>query len=148
MSDLKGVYGRLVETINAHDLDGLAGFFSLTCEVRTPNVTLHGREQVRAFFGQLFGAFPGSLRVEVHNLVVEGSTLVAEYTMSGIFTGPFQLGGKEVRPTGKPFVNPVLELNGFEGDQIVSCRLYADRLAQGIQLGLIPNPAGAAAANP
>jgi predicted ester cyclase len=142
MSDGKALYGRLVEAMNAHDLETIGAGFSADCEVITPNATLRRREQFKAFMASIFAALPDAT-VTVHNMVLEGPLLAVDYTLSGTFTGSLRLPTGEIPPTGKPFINPVFELNRFEGDYIVTSHLYADRLAQRIQFGLMPDPTSA-----
>jgi predicted ester cyclase len=137
MTEGKALYRRVVEALNSHDLEAVGNCFDPDCEVKTENVTLHGRVQLKAFLGALIDAIP-DMTVTIHNMVLEGPLLVVEYTQSGTFTRPFRSQMGEVPPTGRPFVNHVMELNRIEGDQIVSSKLYADRLAQRIQMGLMP----------
>src|SRR2546426_1977555 len=119
VTDGKALYQRLVEAINSHDLEAVGNGFSPDCEVKTENVTLRGRAQLKAFLASLIEAIP-DMTVTVHNMVLEGSLLAVEYTQSGTFTRPFRSPMGEIPPTGRPFVNDVMELNEIEADQIIT----------------------------
>ncbi len=138
MSDLKEVYRQLVVKMNEHNLEEVGRFFRPDCNVSTPNVKLVGRDQVKAFFKGLFEAFP-NLTVTLSSVLAEGSVVAVEYTLSGTHRGPFRTPRGEVLPaTGREINYHIAEINEFENDQIHVSRVYADRVEQQMQLGLIP----------
>ncbi|GAA1510632.1 nuclear transport factor 2 family protein [Kribbella lupini] len=76
---------RLLDAVNAHDLDGLAACFADDYVNETPTHPqrgFRGREQVRTNWTQIFAGVP-DLRAQVPRTAVDGGTLWTEWDMSG-----------------------------------------------------------------
>jgi len=91
------------EVINAKNLDRVQ-------ELATPDEVdhpagAHGPEEVKQFFGMLFGAFP-DLRAEVHEVIGEGDLVAARVSYSGTHRGELlgvQATGRYARTDGVDF---------------------------------------------
>jgi steroid delta-isomerase-like uncharacterized protein len=144
MSDLKVLFGQLLEAINDHDLEKASRFISPDCEIVTPFATLHGPEHFKVYLQGLIDAFP-DLKQTVHNMVCEGSILVTEWTLTGTHERPLPMPTGVVPATGKTMNAHGCDVYKWEGGQITFDRIYRDRLETLIQLGLTPDPAAARA---
>lgn len=142
MSNLKELFERLLEAINAHDLEKASAFISPDCEIVTPFATLRGPEPFKVYMQGLIDAFP-DLKQTVHNVVCEGPSLVAEWTLTGTHQAPLRMPTGVVPATGKTMNAHGCDIYRWEGGQVKFDRIYRDRLETLIQLGLTPDPAAA-----
>jgi steroid delta-isomerase-like uncharacterized protein len=127
-----------VAAINAHDAARFAAFYGEDTVVRDPQYPepLRGRAALSDDFSVFLTAFP-DLRAEVTTVVVSGSTLAAEMTLTGTNTGTLVLPSGEVPPTGRPLRFEMAFFSRFdEHGLIVDERRYYDIADQNRQLGL------------
>ena len=110
MADPKSVVERHVETFNARDVD--ASPWSNDADFVAPNGAMHGREEVMGFFGVFWNAFPDG-RLELSNLLAEGSVVAAEGRFIGTHTGVLGTPAGDVTGHGKARGPPLdVELPG------------------------------------
>ena len=99
----------------------------------------HGKEEMRDFMAVFYRGFP-DLRIEIHNVIAEGSLVAAEYDLLGTHTGVFL----EYAPTGRTFRIPALSVYEQEANGPLFSRetVYYDSASLFRQLG-VPVPAAA-----
>ena len=123
----KALVRRLVEGINAGDIDGTAD------ELFAPRVA----RRVKRLFTEFYKAFP-DWREEIMELVAEGNTVAGRFRCSGTHLGKF-LGEP---PTGKRMeVEEVFFLRVKDG-KFVDFWGLEDSLGRMRQLGLLPSRSG------
>jgi len=79
------VVERLLEAVNAHDLDAMVGLFADDFVNETPahpQRAFRGNQQVRRNWAQIFAGVP-DLRARVPRLAVDGDTVWTEWDISG-----------------------------------------------------------------
>ena len=135
MADPKSVVERHVETFNARDVD--ASPWSDDAELVAPNGAMHGREEVMGFFGVFWDAFPDG-RLELSNLLAEGSIVAAEGRFIGTHTGVLGTPAGDVAATGRPVDLRWMSSYQVRGDELTSEHLYFDQSELLGQLGLMP----------
>lgn len=140
MTDPKQVIRELVSAVNEHDFERASRYLSPDCEIITPFATLRGREHFKAYLNGLVAAFP-DLRQNVQTLIAEGTTVVVEWTLTGIHRGPLQTPAGPIPATGKAMAAHGCDVYRLEGEQVVSDRIYRDRQETLVQLGLAQEPA-------
>jgi len=91
----------------------------------------HGRSILQSKSTELF-----VLQSTIHELVVEGDTVVAHWTWQAIHTGTSPALG--IPPTGKQIQFSGCSIYRFKDDQIVEQWEYGDMLGMLQQLGVIP----------
>jgi steroid delta-isomerase-like uncharacterized protein len=99
---------------------------------------LIGPGGVRAFFEELFGAFP-DLALTVRSTVVQDDRVAVHWTGTGTMTGPMQ----GIEPTGARVELEGLDLMRVENGRLVHNIAMPDNLGIARQVGLLP-PAGSA----
>lgn len=107
---------RLLEAVNAHDLDRLVACFADDYVNETPahpQRGFRGSAQVRANWTQILAGVP-DLRAEVPRSAVDGDTLWTEWDMSG------------TRPDGSRFLMRGVVIFGVTDDAINSARFYLE----------------------
>jgi hydroxyacylglutathione hydrolase len=126
---------RYVEAILAKDLDGMAACWAADGVDRlVGQAELHGPDEVRGYFSELFAAFPdGSF--EVIEEVVDGDRYVFRWRFTGTFAGAPFMG---LEPTGR-----VATLEGCDVLQIADDRIqrndaFVDGAEVARQLGVLP----------
>jgi hydroxyacylglutathione hydrolase len=96
-----------------------------------------GPAGVRAFFGELFGAFP-DFAFEVESMVAEGDRVAVRWHATGTFAGASSFQG--IEPTGARVTLTGLDLLDVRGGQIVHNDAFSDGVGLARQLGLLPPP--------
>ena len=95
-------------------------------------------EDLRAWFGNLFRAFP-DFRMEVADMVAYGNKAAVRWTATGTFTGPGKFEG--LAATGAEITLEGLDLLTIEDGQIVENRAFSNAMEMARQMGAMP-PAG------
>jgi predicted ester cyclase len=135
MADPKSVVEHHVETFNARDVD--ANPWSNDADFVAPNGAMHGRDAVMGFFGVFWNAFPDG-RLELSNLLAEGSVVAAEGRFIGTHTGVLATPAGDVAATGRPVDLRWMSSYQVRGDELASEHLYFDQAELLGQLGLMP----------
>lgn len=125
--------------VRDQDLDGMAACWqpgSLDrlygmAELRVP-------EDLRAWFGNLFRAFP-DFRLEVTEMVAYGEKAAVRWHATGTFTGPGKFEG--ITATGASIELEGIDLLTIQDGKIVENQAYTNAVEIGRQLGAMP-PAG------
>jgi steroid delta-isomerase-like uncharacterized protein len=91
----------------------------------------HGKEEMRDFMAVFYRGFP-DLRIEIRNVIAEGSIVVAEYDLLGTHTGTFG----EHPPTGRAFRIPAVSVYEHDGELFTRETVYYDSPGLFRQLGL------------
>lgn len=130
-----------IEAWNRGDADGVAAHDAqdvITADCTLPE-PIHGREASREFVATYMHAFP-DLRVEVTRSLVEGDTLIQEWTATGTHDGDLM---------GMPPTHRRVEIHGCgiadigEDGLTHEFHQYWDQMTMMRQLGAVPEAAGA-----
>lgn len=127
----------------AGELDGMTKLCSPNCELHDLGMTMHGPEQIHAYMQAIFQAFP-DMRIAVRRLVEDGNSVAAEVRFTGTHSGPLAMPSGEVPASGRSIDVEAADFLTIENQQITEWRVYLDSMIFMQQLGLIPEPAGAA----
>ncbi len=134
---MKSVVNDIYDAINAHDLDKLASYYTddLVLDIVSGNLVVNGNAEFRAFFAELFEAFP-DLTFKLNRMLTSDNIAVCEFSTSGTLTKPW-LG---IQPTGKSVESICLDIMEFENGKIKHVTNYRDVQSMLIQLGHMPTP--------
>ena len=103
-------------------------------------VVLRGRDEGRALFEELYGAFP-DLEITIEDVMADGKRAAVRWRMVGTHTGtPLQ----GVEATGKRVETRAVDLLDIEDGLVTRTTAYFDGMGQARALGMMP-PAGSAA---
>ena len=95
---------------------------------------IRGRDAIRAFFGELFAAFP-DFTITVDRIVADDTTAVVQWQAAGTFTGgPFQ----GIAPTGRPVEIRGIDVMEVADGLIQHNTIYYDGATFARQIGLLP----------
>jgi steroid delta-isomerase-like uncharacterized protein len=132
---------EMFSLLSRHDLDGLSPHHhpDIVQEI-IPIATFRGRESLRAFFSELYAAFP-DFTIDLLDAMGEGDRVVAQWRVSGTFTGAPFLG---IHATGKHVALQGCDVMRFEGGMLRENTVYYDGLAFARQVGLLPREGSAA----
>jgi ketosteroid isomerase-like protein len=111
---------RLLESVNAHDLEAMVGCFAqdyVNVTPAHPQRGFGGSQQVRRNWSQLFAGVP-DLRAEVLGTAVDGDRVWTEWDISG------------TRRDGAPFAMRGVVIFGVSGGVIASARFYLEPVEQ------------------
>lgn len=126
-------FRRAHQAFVRRDFDAVVQMLSEDVTYRDPaqNETFSGREGFRKFMQGWVTAFSAAEPAEPTYLDA-GDTVIAEFTARGVNDGPFG----PLPATGKRIEVPMCEIMTFNEDgQIVSGRIYYDKLLMLTQLG-------------
>lgn len=125
-----------VASENRHDFDAtLRTFARPRYEVVASGETHDGERAVRAFLDETYAAFP-DMSLEHRALHHAGDAVIVEATFRGTQRGPY----RGLPATMKRVEYAMCNVFVFERDELVCERLYFDRLALLIQLGIASDP--------
>jgi steroid delta-isomerase-like uncharacterized protein len=129
-----------MESENHHDFDTTIGTFSHPRYEIVPTGDLYdGEDAVRAYYEETRRAFPDQ-RNELVSLRHADDAVIVEFDLLGTHRGPL----RSLPPTGRSFRARMTAFFIFEGEQIVSERVYFDQLTIMRQLGLAHDPSSPA----
>jgi steroid delta-isomerase-like uncharacterized protein len=128
------------ECIQAWDQQDADGFLSLLaddCVVTddTEPSPMRTRDDVRRYMESWFTAFPDGRCREINRVIGDESAAV-EIEISGTNTGPLDLGGNRIPPTGKKVTTTGSIFMKTENGRIKEIHSHADNLSMMSQLGL------------
>jgi steroid delta-isomerase-like uncharacterized protein len=135
MPDAKDVIEKHIAAINDRDWD--AHPFADDAEFVAPGGQASGRDDVISFLGVFTEAMP-DLRLEVKQLVTDGSAAAAEGILTGTHDGVLHAPDGDVPPTGRPIELRWAAVYATDGDRLKSEHLFFDQMDFLGQLGLLP----------
>lgn len=146
MADAKEIARKSIALFNEGKIAEALDDWADDAELVTPLAPgLKGKEAIAEYWRQMRESFPDA-KVTVHRMVVEGDTVVTEYTFTGTNTGPLRLPTGEILPaTNKSTTGPALDIGTIENGKVKSLHQYWDTVPGMVQLGLMPAPARASA---
>jgi steroid delta-isomerase-like uncharacterized protein len=128
----KAVVRRAIdEVVNKGDLAVVDEIMASNYVYHFPTHDIEGPEGFKEFISMMRTAFP-DLHVTIEDLIAEGDTVAACFTMRGTFKG--ELMG--MAPTGKKLVFPEAVIIRFEHGKEVEATAYANMLSFNEQLGI------------
>ena len=125
---------QIFDAINAHDTEALRAVWADDVEERFPDKTCRGKDELAAYFSDLFAALP-DFHMEKVSSVEEGETVFARWRMTATHTGG-QFNGIDV--TGKAVSLDGFDQITFRDGKMVSNFVVFDQMDVGRQLGLLP----------
>jgi steroid delta-isomerase-like uncharacterized protein len=120
--------------------DMVAHFSPEGVEDIVPVGVLRGRDEIKAFFDDLFAALPDA-ETKVERLVADERHAAVEWRMNGRFTGGVFM---DIEPTGRWIEVRGFDLLEIEDKQILSNTAYYDGASFARQVGMLP-PEGSGA---
>jgi len=147
MADLKEIAERGTAAFNAHDADALAALDDPNVIYTAPGPTgrseYRGRDAEREYNQNWFDAFPDA-KVTINTEVLADDCIVQEGVLQGTNTGAWKAEGGGMPATGKAVTGSFCLVSKVRDGLVISGNLYFDQMDLMAQLGLIPEPAGAA----
>ncbi len=120
---------------NAHDIERILSH--LTDDVIYENLgiarVLHGKDEMRAWLKETFGAFP-DLRIDIKSMIRTAEQSASEGVMTGTFKGELPSFG--FKPTGKSFSVKTATMVERLGDKVRHTTQYFDGATMMQQLGV------------
>ena len=136
MPNARDVILKHIDAMN--DRDSAADPWAADAEMLAPGGGhAKGREEVLGFLGVFQEAFP-DLRLEIKQLLTDGSSAAAEGTLAGTHDGVLHTPDGDVAPTGSAVELPWAAVYATEGDTLKSEHLFFDQMDFLGQLGLLP----------
>jgi len=105
-----------------------------------------GRDAMKDQVQQAQAAFP-DVNVEVDDLLAEGDKVVARFTFRGTHTGTYHMPQGDMPPTGRKVEVTGIIIFRFQDGKIIENREVLDNFGMLQQLGIIPTPGQAPAAD-
>jgi len=135
---------RTFQAYNDRDLDAMLASVSPDVRITLPGGQLiSGREEMRAHEQQEWEGFPDA-RVEVRQVIDQGSIVVAEFIWAATNTGPLHMPDGSIIPaTGKRVELPCASVMEFKDGLVAAERNYWDLMEAFQQMGLLPATATA-----
>jgi len=135
MSSAKDVILKHIEAFNGRDWD--ADPWAADAEFTAPVAQVSGRDEIIGFFGVFENAFP-DVRLELHQLLGDGSAAAAAGMLTGTHDGVLPTPNGDVAPTGRTVQLRWAAIYATDGDTIKSEHLFFDQMDFLGQLGLLP----------
>lgn len=125
----------IFDAAGRRDLDALSARYRDDVVIEwVPAGTFRGKQAVRDFWAEIFGAVPDS-RLELLNLICEADFVVGQWRWRGTFTGTPYLG---VHATGKPVDFRGCDVMRFVDGLLAEETVYFDGLGWARQIGMLP----------
>lgn len=132
------------EAFNAHDSKAMRALYADNAEFRGPGgMVAKGPDEIIAFLEGWYQGFP-DCKTKVNKRWVDGDTVIEEGVFVGTHTGVFPTPMGDVPPTGRSVEGAYVDIFVVRDGKLISDRLTFDRMELLEQLGLVPQPAGAA----
>ena len=125
---------QVLDALSAHDLEALRGIWADDVVERFPDKTCRGKDELAAYFADLFAALP-DFRMEKVSAVEEGDTVFVRWRMTGTHTGA-QFSG--IDATGKAIALDGMDEITFRDGKMAHNFVVFDQMEVGRQLGLLP----------
>ncbi len=127
---------RLIEAVNAHDLDAVMRCYSAHAVVVAPEIVAEGPDQIASYHAHVWEGFP-DVRLTVLGKAASRDLVLIEMLATGTHGGPYlALDGEVLHATNRRISVRQCWIFTIEDDLIVSQRLYYDQLQTFTQLGL------------
>jgi predicted ester cyclase len=136
MASARDVILKHIDAFNDRDSD--ADPWSADAEMIAPGAQVSGRDNVIGFIAVFQEAFP-DLRLELKQLLSDGSAAAAEGIMAGTHDGVLHTPDGDVAPTGRTLALPWAAVYVTDGDTLKSEHLFFDQMDFLGQLGLLPD---------
>ena len=133
--ELIALHQTHMAALGAHDVDQIMSFFTddaIYDYVLLP-APMTTKEEIGAFFGNLFQAFPDYETTSEH-LLVAGNIMVTEHTTTGTHQGEWS----GIPATGNTVLGMHMDIFEFEGEKLKQATTYDNAASMLIQLGLMP----------
>jgi glyoxylase-like metal-dependent hydrolase (beta-lactamase superfamily II)/predicted ester cyclase len=138
MASTSEIARRYFAALDAHDLDAALALWEPGALDRFPGQReLTAPHGIRAYFGDLFTAFP-DFRLRVDELTTYRDRTAVRWTASGTFAGPGRFEG--FAPNGARIELQGCDVVRVSGERIVGNDAYMDSGALARQLGFLPEP--------
>ena len=135
MPNARDVILKHITAVN--DRDSAADPWAADAEMVAPGGGASGRDEVIGFIGVFQEAFP-DLRLEIEQLLSEGSAAAAEGTIAGTHDGVLHTPNGDVAPTGRTIALRCAAVYATDGETLKSEHLFFDRMDFLGQLALLP----------
>ena len=135
MPDARDVILTHIAAMNDRDRD--ADPWAADAQMVAPVGQASGRDEVLDFLGVFQEAFP-DLRLEIEQLLSDGTPAAAEGTLTGTHDGVLHTPGGDVPPTGRGVKLRWAAIYATDGDTLKSEHLLFDQMDFLGQLGLLP----------
>jgi steroid delta-isomerase-like uncharacterized protein len=127
---------RYFAAVTARDIDAMADCWSKDGVDRLVGMAdLHGPDAVRAYFEEIFAAFP-DFHLEPISMTAEGDTCAVRWSATGTFAGPGTYQGLE--PTGATISIEGCDVVEAKDGQIIANNAYINGADIARQLGALP----------
>jgi predicted ester cyclase len=136
----ENILRAVIDAIDAHRYDEVPQLVTADFEMRSPDGTFIGPEQMTAMSRGYHEAFPDGVHT-LERVVEVGDTIVSEGYWSGTNTGPLQTPAGTIPATGGTGRISFGGIATVRGGQLATMHVYFDRLEFLVQLGLLPEPA-------
>jgi predicted ester cyclase len=133
MADPNSVIERHVQAFGAKDAQ--AEPFNADAEIIAPIGQFSGRDQVLAFLGAYWEAFPDG-QLEIVRSTGDGTLIAAEGVFKGTHTGILRTPNGDVPPTEQAVKIRWMSMYEVSGDELIFEHLYFDQSELMTQLGL------------
>lgn len=146
MTDYRALAQAGWDEYYAKDLDRLMARYTDDAEVLLPGAPpMQGKDAIRAVWEMYIAAFPDEHPTSMRH-IVDGTTVVTEFSSVGTHSGPLPMPtGEMLQPTGRSVAFRGVAVADADGELIRRQVFYFDNLDVLTQLGVIPQPEGAAA---
>ena len=135
MPSARDVVLKHIDAVNGRDRD--ADPWAADAEMTAPGAQVSGRDNVIGFIAVFQEAF-SDLRLEIKELLTDGSAAAAEGILSGTHDGVLPSPNGDVAPTGRAVALPWAAVYVTDGDTLKSEHLFFDQMDFLGQLGLLP----------
>ena len=135
MPDARDVILKHIAAVN--DRDSTADPWAADAEMTAPGGGASGRDGIIGFIGVFQEAFP-DLRLEIEQLLSDGSAAAAEGTITGTHDGVLHTPNGDVAPTGRTVALRFAAVYATDGETLKSEHLFFDQMDFLGQLGLLP----------
>jgi steroid delta-isomerase-like uncharacterized protein len=137
--DLEWIDDQGIAAWDGHDADGFAELLAndfVWADLTVPE-PMRTKDQARQYAEAWFTAFP-DMRVMRTNRVVDDDAVAGEIEFTGTNTGPMQMAGSDIPPTGKSVLGRGAYFAQIRDGKIVRFSTYPDVAGLMMQLGLMP----------
>ncbi|WP_181448941.1 ester cyclase [Nonomuraea aridisoli] len=130
------VVDRLLDAVNAHDMEAVARCYSAQAVMIGPELQADGPEEIRSYHDHVWEGFP-DIRMTVWERLEQNDTVVLEGAFTGTHEGRFLISeGRLLEPTGNVVNFRFCWLFTKENDLISAHRAYHDQAEIYHQLGI------------